>query len=98
EADLTINDGSDYFVGGSIDFDGERIIVSAAHNGNWSSTDAAYIFKREGNNWVIEQKLTALDDANFQYPYRFGDTVAIEGNHALVTRMYKPQVYLFVLN
>ncbi|HUF09018.1 MAG TPA: T9SS type A sorting domain-containing protein [Rhodothermales bacterium] len=80
---LEADDGElDDRFGWSVDLDGDALIVGApddADNGNRSGS--AYVFRREGDTWVQEQKLLPDDgDAND----RFGRSVAISDDVAIV--------------
>ncbi|UCF43883.1 MAG: hypothetical protein JSV99_02880 [Planctomycetota bacterium] len=83
QANLTASDGaySDYF-GGSVSISGDYAIVGAGlddDNGNWSGS--AYIFKREGQVWSQQGKLTASDGAESDL---FGCAVSISEDYAIV--------------
>ena len=80
QAKLTASDGepNDMF-GYSISIDGEYAILGAMRDALW--TGSAYIFKRNGTDWVQQQKLTA-PDANAGD--RFGWDVSIDGDYAIV--------------
>ena len=72
---------SDEF-GTSISVFGDYIIVGSPDNdGNDLWSGAAYIFKKEGNNWVEQVKLIASDGATADH---FGCSVSIFGNYAIV--------------
>lgn len=96
EATLSIDDGSGLQFGDAVDLSGDRIIMNAVNQIFYPK--AAYIFKRDGVSWSIEQKLTSIDDVNFPVNSPFADSVAISGNHALLTRPYQSRAYLYVLN
>lgn len=76
-------------VGEAMDFFGESVSISGdyaiigAHGdddrGNYAG--AAYIFKRDGETWTQQQKLTAGDGAERDY---FGMSVSISGDYAIV--------------
>ncbi len=74
--------GGDRF-GGSVDIDGDYIVIGAESNdaGGSLNRGAAYVFKRSGNTWAQQQKLTASDGANFDV---FGVSVAISGDRIIV--------------
>lgn len=74
--------GGDRF-GGSVDIDGDYIVIGAESNdaGGSLNRGAAYVFKRSGNTWTEQQKLTASDGANFDV---FGESVAISGDRIIV--------------
>jgi hypothetical protein len=70
-------------VGGSIAFDGDRIVIGASNNrvlGN-DSRGTAYIFARNGTTWSFAQKLIAIDGAAEDL---FGSATAISGETILV--------------
>ena len=48
--------------GATLAVDGDLAVIGATHhqNGN-GATGAAYIYKRQGSNWVEEEKLVAED-------------------------------------
>jgi len=83
EAKLTASDGDtgDSF-GWSVSVSGDYALVGA-HNDddNGSSSGSAYIFRREGNDWLEEAKLTASDGESFD---SFGIRVSLSGDYALV--------------
>ncbi|MEH0021036.1 MAG: cohesin domain-containing protein [Desulfobacter sp.] len=66
----------------SISIDGEYLIVGVSGT-DFIGTNAgsAYIFKRDGDTWTEQAKLTAFD--GFAYDY-FGASVSISGNYAVV--------------
>jgi len=86
---LTASDEAetDYF-GGSVSIDGDYAIVGAINNDNWKG--AAYIFRRDGDDWIEEQKLVASDaeDSPEEYWDWFGNSVAIDGEYAVVGAEY----------
>ena len=65
--------------------DGDLIVAGAF--GDDGATDAssdsgaAYLFSREGNQWVAETTLRASNSGEFDW---FGEAVAISGGHILV--------------
>ncbi|MFC1837412.1 hypothetical protein ACFLYW_01870 [Thermodesulfobacteriota bacterium] len=81
-----------YLFGSSIDISGDYIIIgsSPTDKANPGSTfdrpGIAYIFKREGTEWIKQARLTANNiDPNYPYISRyFGYSVAIEGDYAMV--------------
>ncbi len=78
-APLTANDpeaGAN--LGLSVDVDGDTAIVGAPDAGG---TGAAYVFVRSGTAWVQQAKLTASDGMPDD---RFGEAVAVDGDHAIV--------------
>ncbi|QTA89304.1 C1 family peptidase [Desulfonema magnum] len=50
-------------------------------NGNAFGTGSAYIFKREGPNWIRQAKLVASDGERNDY---FGYSVSVSGDYAIV--------------
>lgn len=79
EAILTASDAAsgDNF-GSSVSISGDTVLVGAP--GDYFSTGAAYIFKRNGGSWTELTRLTANDGVAFDY---FGSSVAIEGDVAI---------------
>ena len=80
EALLTASDasGGDR-LGGSVAITPDLAIVGA--QGDDDETGAAYVFRREGTNWVEEAKLTAIDA---EPGNRFGIAVSLVTDRALV--------------
>ena len=68
----------DHF-GGSVAINGDRIIVGAAWHDLFRG--AAFAFKRNGDEWVQQQKITASDPVVEGY---FGRSVVIDGSAVLV--------------
>ena len=68
--------------GYSVSISGDYAVVGAYRdddNGNYSGS--AYIFRRDGTNWIEEQKLTASDG---EHDDLFGNSVSISGDYAIV--------------
>ena len=84
QAKLTAGDGaaSDDF-GISVAIDGDTALVGAYLDDVGANSDqgSAYVFTRSGSTWTQEAKLTAGDGAVGD---RFGSSVAIDGDTALV--------------
>ena len=83
EVKLTAADGTtnDYF-GMSVDVDGHFMVVGAyGDDDKGSSSGSAYVFQRDGTNWIYSAKLTASDGAAADY---FGRAVAISSNRIVV--------------
>jgi len=80
QAKLTALDGAagDWF-GCSISIDGDYAIVGACYDD--LEKGSAYIFKRNGATWVQEAKLNVSHGKESD---RFGCSVSIDGNYALV--------------
>lgn len=76
--------------GKSVAISGEHVIVGA-YLSDINSTNpdagAAYVFKRSGNTWSNQQKITASSKAAFDH---FGFSVSISGNSAIVGAYYAP--------
>lgn len=82
QAKLTASDAAafDWF-GYSVSIDaGFTIISSRWDDDKGSKSGSAYIFRREGTNWVQQTKLTAFDGAADDH---FGNSVSLSGNYAL---------------
>jgi len=80
---LTASDAAvgDFF-GGSVSVSGDTVVVGADsddHAGFFSGS--AYVFVRSGGVWTQQQKLTALDAAEFDF---FGASVSVSGDTAVV--------------
>ena len=68
--------------GESVAIEGNRIIVGAPFDDDDAiNSGSAYVFVRQGETWVEEDKITARDPAANSY---FGSAVAIDGDYALV--------------
>ncbi len=85
EEQKLINPGpraSDGF-GFSVSVSGDKILVGAPSTDCGTSIlcGAAYVYRYDGNSWVLEQKLTASDASLFD---QFGYDVALDGDTAVV--------------
>jgi len=81
---LTASDGAAFdFFGQSVAVSGSTIVVGAQHDdiGGNPGQGAAYIFHRQGGDWVETQKLTASDGAANLV---FGGSVAVSGSTVVV--------------
>jgi len=80
EAKITASDGAvgDYF-GNSVSIDGDYALVGAYCDD--SAKGSAYVFKRSGTSWALENKLTASDGAVGDY---FGNSVSIDGDYVII--------------
>jgi hypothetical protein len=69
--------------GCALALDGTSAVIGAykAHEGSVYNCGAAYVFDREGTDWIERAKLTADDGASDAY---FGYSVAMDGNLILV--------------
>ncbi|WP_375559722.1 BspA family leucine-rich repeat surface protein [Bernardetia sp. OM2101] len=71
----------DYF-GASVSISGDYAIVGALEEDTGGAdAGAAYIFKRDGSNWIQETKIQANDIQANDY---FGQSVSISGDYAIV--------------
>lgn len=84
QATLTVEDGDegDYF-GQTVALDGPTALVGARHDDdpNGNNAGSAYVFTRSGGEWTRQAKLAAEDG---EPRARFGQSVAIDGDTALV--------------
>jgi hypothetical protein len=83
QAKLEASDGIDHIgFGYSVAIDGDVIVVGA-ERGVAANTvaGAAYVFRRQGNNWAEEAKLVANDPAYHDF---FGAAVAVDGDVIVV--------------
>ena len=83
--ELVATGGGDTFeyFGGSVDVDGDYIIVGERlHGSSGNQTGAAYVFRRIGDNaWDGGTRITAADGQDLDF---FGGSVAIHGDYAVV--------------
>ena len=82
-AKITASDGAanDLF-GGSVAISGDCVVVGAyMDDGAGRESGSAYIFKRNGDAWTEQAKITASDGARVHY---FGFRVAISGDYVVV--------------
>lgn len=81
---ITAVDGrADDRLGSRIDVDGD-VFVAGAHQHDLPGAEdagAAYVYRRSGNEWVLEAKLTA---PNPEAEAHFGWAVAVDGNRIVV--------------
>jgi hypothetical protein len=81
---LTASDGVDYdYFGYSVSISGDWAIVGAYRDDNEKGINAgsAYMFKWDGTNWILRQKLLAPDGAAGDC---FGNSVSIRGGYAII--------------
>ena len=83
EVKLLPGDGSDEdLFGCSVSISGDYAIIGAfKDDDNGNESGSAYIFRKDGSNWIEEDKITASDGATGD---RFGMFVSISGNYAIV--------------
>ncbi|MBN1676292.1 MAG: SUMF1/EgtB/PvdO family nonheme iron enzyme, partial [Kiritimatiellae bacterium] len=90
EAKLTAFDGAGGdFYGYSVAIDGDYAVAGSIFD---DSTGSAYVYRREGTNWVHEAKLLASDGAASD---EFGFSVGISGPHIVVGARTGNAAYLF---
>ena len=75
QVDRMVAAGGAGLFGGAIDISGDVIVVGEENAGG-----AAYVYRRQGVDWVQEAKLTANDPLS----YYFGYSVAIDGDVVVV--------------
>ncbi len=79
QAKLTADDASPYaYFGYSVSISADYVVIGAYGDNN---VGAAYVFKREGDAWIEEAKLTAGDAAPEDY---FGYCVSIDGQSIII--------------
>ena len=84
---LTANDGTaEAWFGSSVSISGDFAIIGARQNDeNGENSGSAYIFKRNGANWVEQAKLTASDGTAED---ELGWSVSIVGDYTVVSAPY----------
>jgi len=80
---LTVSDGEEFDrFGSSVSIDDDYAIIGArGDDGNSSDSGTAYMFKRDGKNWIEQAKLAASDGAERDY---FGTSVSVDGDYAII--------------
>ncbi|NQU06210.1 MAG: T9SS type A sorting domain-containing protein [Calditrichaeota bacterium] len=83
QAKLTASDADAYdYFGWRVSISGDYAIVGAYGNDDGRhDSGSAYIFVRNGDNWVEQAKITAHDAGIEDY---FGGAVSISGNYAII--------------
>lgn len=84
---LTAGDGSEgSFFGTSVALDGDYAVVGASFDGGVAeAAGAAYLYRLGGGVWTETTKLTASDADELD---RFGMSVALDGDHALIAARF----------
>jgi len=84
EAKLLASDGTvDDNFGTSVSLDGDYALIgTVADDDQGSDSGSAYVFKRDGTNWVQEAKLLASDGAGDD---NFGRCVSLDGEYAIIS-------------
>ena len=81
EAKLQSDNEADAF-GCSVSLSGDWAVIGAMHDDSYGrSSGSAYVFRREGTNWIQESKLIANDGERNAY---FGNEVSISGDQVAV--------------
>ena len=83
QAKITSSDSApeDYF-GESVSISGDYALIGAFRDDdNGNDSGSAYIFQRNGTNWIEQTKLVASDGALDDY---FGRSVSISGDYVLI--------------
>ena len=98
EAKLRASDGAgDDWFGHDVSIDGNYAVVgSVLDNHDGAYRGSAYIFRRDGSNWVQQAKLVAEDG---QAGDEFGGSVSLSGNYAVIGAIGNDDagaVYIFV--
>jgi hypothetical protein len=91
--DLTTGDA----FGGATSLSGDTLLVGAHsddHSG-FANAGSAYVLVRSGTSWVEEAKLFSSDPG---LSYAFGNSVALEGDLAVVGEYRNDSVYVFERN
>ncbi len=97
EVKITASDGeaNDKF-GSSVAISGDYAIVGVPLDDDaGDDSGSAYIFTRNGSNWIEQQKITSSDGAAND---KFGSSVAISGDYAIVGAPEVDAAYIFVRN
>ena len=83
QAKLLPDDGAQYDrFGNSVSISGDTAVIgSHRHNGNDTSSGAAYIFARSGGIWTQQAKLLPEDGEAYD---SFGEAVALSGDTAVI--------------
>ncbi len=80
---LITSDGiADDSFGVSVSLDGDYALIGSQWNDEkGENSGAAYVFHREGSNWIEQEKLSASDTTDFDL---FGFSVFLEGNYSII--------------
>ncbi len=92
----TPQDGFGYFgFGHAVATDGERVVVTmpqddiACPEDPMCNSGSAYVFRRDGSEWVVEQKLIPSDPQRLAH---FGRSVAVSGDRLVIGAMQADDV------
>ncbi|MCP5095794.1 MAG: hypothetical protein GY943_09595 [Chloroflexi bacterium] len=94
-AQVASNDGEpgDLFGGWSLAASGDTLVVGAVGDDDFGSrSGAVYVFKRVGNMWREQAKLTASDGSSNAF---FGSSVDIYGDTVVVGTLLAESFYIF---
>ena len=78
--------------GSSVSIDGDNLVIGAIYN---NEKGAAYIFTRSNGVWTEQQKIIASDGSSGD---RFGSSVSINGDTAIIAASNEGAVYIFTRN
>lgn len=87
---LTASDGSggDRF-GYSVSISGDYVVIGASEDDdNGTSSGSAYVFHKDGINWIEQAKLTASDGSGYD---RFGGSVSISEDYISIGAIYSDE-------
>ena len=74
--------GAEEYFGYSVDIDGDYMVIAACWDDEFGEkSGSAYIYKRTGSTWAMQQKITASDAGEDN---RFGIKAAISGKYVIV--------------
>ncbi|MDI3291843.1 hypothetical protein QHF83_51515 [Polyangium sp. 15x6] len=95
QAKIVAADGAAYDrFGTSVAIAGETALIGAPYDGDKGlNAGSAYVFVRNGTTWSGQAKLLASDGAG---DHRFGSSVALSGNAAVVGAEWQGYTYLFL--
>ena len=79
---LNSDSGANHFFGFSLSIDGDHAVIGAYGTSSAGpNTGSAYIFKRDGSNWIEQDVLKASDAASGDH---FGISTAIDGDYVVI--------------
>ena len=98
QAKLTASDGTAWdLFGSSVSISGDYAIVGDPNDAdNGYSSGSAYIFGRDGENWLQQTKLLPSDNEEWDH---FGNSVSISGDYCVVGALFDDDngsTYIFV--
>ena len=101
QQELVPDDGSAYnsamyynMFGHSVAIDGDTVLIGARNrDDNGRQSGAAYVFVRSNTTWTQQQKLVPSDGKEQDF---FGETVALDGDTAVIGALRADSLYIFV--